>query len=237
MSNDTVTVNSGLDKEHFTASDSFIDRYFNRKISAIITAVLIKTPISANQVTVFNTFVGLFVAYLFQRGGYYNSLIAALIFQINTVIDHCDGEIARAKNQSSRFGFWLDLITDAIVGCAVVICIGFGLSASLNDNSYIMWGLVAGGGVLVSSTLVFYNAAKIKGHGSTISFATHENGKPPTVLELFVDNTINKNLSFYIIISVLIGKLDLLLIILAIGAQVHWVLVFIVVYRKRWSKS
>lgn len=237
MSKKTATVNFETNEEHSAASDSLIDRYFNRKVSAVITAVLIKTPLSANHVTILNTLVGLAVAFFFFKGGYYNSLIGALTYQANTIFDHCDGELARAKNQSSRFGFWLDLITDAVVGCAVVTCIGFGLSASLDDNSYIIWGLLAGGGVLITGVLVFYNAAKMEGVGNTISFASGEEGKPPTALESFVDNTINKNLSLYILLSVLVGKLNILLVILAVGAQIHWILVLIVVYKRRWLKN
>ncbi|MGR3318804.1 MAG: CDP-alcohol phosphatidyltransferase family protein [Candidatus Anammoxibacter sp.] len=229
--------NAETKNEHCAGSDTLIDKYFNRKVSAVITAVLLKTPLTANHVTILNTFVGLLAAFFFTKGSYYYVLAGALIYQLNTIIDHCDGEIARAKNQSSRFGFLLDLLTDTIVGSSIMVCIGLGLSSSLNNHLYFMLGIVAGMGAFVSGMLIFYNVKQMKGVSSTISFAKNNYGKPPTVLETFVDNTTNKNISLYILITVLISKLDILLIIMAIGAQIHWIIVFIVVYKKRWSKS
>ena len=231
------TVNAEIKNEHSAGSDTFIDKYFNRKISTVITSVLLKTPLSANQVTILNTFIGLFAAFFFTKGGYYYVLVGALIYQLNTIIDHCDGEIARAKNQSSRFGFLLDLLTDGIIAGAIMVCIGLGLSYSLNNHLYFLLGIIAGMGAFVSSMLMFYNAKQIKDGGNNLSFAVSNNGEPPTGLETFVDNLTNKNMSFYVLISVLIGKLDILLIIMAIGAQIHWIIVLIVLYKKRWSKS
>ncbi|MGR3218682.1 MAG: CDP-alcohol phosphatidyltransferase family protein [Candidatus Anammoxibacter sp.] len=222
--------------EHCAGSDTFIDKYFNRKISAVITAVLLKTPLTANHVTILNTFIGLLAGFFFTKGGYYNFIVGALIYQLNTIIDHCDGEIARAKNQSSRFGFMLDLLTDGFIAGAIMVCIGFGLSLSLNNHLYFILGIVAGAGAFASSMLIFYNAKQIKNGENNLNFADKNNGKPASALEIFVDNLTNKNMSFYVLVSVLIVKLNILLIIMAIGAQIHWILVFIVVYKKRWSK-
>ncbi|MGR3179134.1 MAG: CDP-alcohol phosphatidyltransferase family protein [Candidatus Anammoxibacter sp.] len=237
MSVNKEPVKDEIGNEHCAGSDTFIDKYFNRKISVVITSVLLKTPLTANHVTILNTFVGLLAAFLFTKGSYYNLLVAALVYQLNTIIDHCDGEIARAKNQSSRFGFLLDLLTDGIIAGAVMVCIGLGLSLSLNNYLYFMLGVVAGTGAFVSSMLIFYNAKQIKGGVNTVSFTGKNSGNLPTALESFVDNITNRNMSFYILISVLIGKLDILLIIMAIGAQIHWIAVLIVVYKRRWSKS
>ena len=176
--------------------------------------------------------------FFFLKGSYYNNiLIGTIIFQANTIIDHCDGEIARRKNQSSRLGFWLDVITDAVVSTAVVISAGIGLSFYLNEPSYIVWGTMAGCGILISSILVFYNAIKRDSERDSLCFAIIENGKEPTKMDTFIDGTLNKNLSFYFLLSAFTGMLHLLLIIAAIGVQVHCILIFIAVYKKRWSKN
>ena len=236
--NKTIATETKSKTPHYAATDSVIDRCCNRKVSAIITRIIVKTQITANQVTIFNVFVGIIAMFFFQKGGYYNFIIGSLVYQLNTVLDHCDGEIARLKNQSSRFGFWLDLITDAFVGSAIVISIGLGLSKSLNNDSYIIWGFLSGGGIALSSFLVFYNASKRGGKVDTICcFSDSKDGKPPTALENFIDKTLNKNLSFYILIGAIVGKLNLLLIVSAIGVQIHWILILIVICKKRWLKS
>lgn len=235
--NKTIATEIKSEKPHISETDSLIDRCFNRKISAVITGIISKTQITANQVTIYNVFVGIIAMFFFQKGGYYNFVIGSVIYQFNTILDHCDGEIARLKNQSSRFGFWLDFITDAFVGSAIVIAIGLGLSESLNNDIYIIWGLLAGGGVATSSMLVCYNTSKREEKIDTLCFSVSENGKPPSALETFVDNTLNKNLSFYILIGAIVGKLNLLIIVSAIGVQIHWILILIVICKKKWLKS
>jgi len=237
MLNSTISAESVTNKRKSIPNDGFIDKYLNRKISSFITALLIRTPVSANQVTIFNSFIGLSSIFFFMNGSYYNILIGAVIFQVNTIVDHCDGEIARQKNQSSRFGFWLDVTTDAIVSTVVVISAGIGISTYLNEPSYIVWGAMAGCGILVSSLLVFYNAVKRDSDKDSLCFAITENGKEPTKLDAFVDGTLNKNLSFYFLLSAFTGMLHLLLIIAAIGVQVHCMLILVAVYKKRWSKN
>ncbi len=229
-------INEPVGKTEDSVKDSIIDRYVNRKISAIITKGIAKTPITANQITIFNFFVGIVALFYFLKGGYYMFLTGALVYQLNTVMDHCDGDIARLKNISSKFGFWLDLITDAFIGSAVLTSIGYGCYAATNNSSFVVWGVLAGAGVLISSILVFFNILKKDDVQRSISIAGNYEKKAST-LEKFVDNTLNKNLSFYILIAALVNQLDLLLICAAIGVQIHWILILIILCKKTCSKK
>jgi len=45
-------------------------------------------------------------------GGYINLAIGAILAQVSSVIDGCDGEIARLKFQITEFGGWFDAVLD-----------------------------------------------------------------------------------------------------------------------------
>jgi phosphatidylglycerophosphate synthase len=51
-------------------------------------------------------------ALFFFLGGYSNLVIGAILAQVSSVIDGCDGEIARLKFQVTEFGGWFDAVLD-----------------------------------------------------------------------------------------------------------------------------
>jgi phosphatidylglycerophosphate synthase len=61
------------------------------------------------------------------RGDYASIVIGAAIFQVYSILDGCDGEIARAKNLESKFGEFLDNFCDFVASLLFVIALGFGL--------------------------------------------------------------------------------------------------------------
>ena len=70
----------------------------------------------------------LVVAFLFLlRGNYAGFVVATAIFQIYSILDGCDGEIARAKNLVSERGRRLDTFCDVFGNLLLVIGLGFGL--------------------------------------------------------------------------------------------------------------
>ncbi|MBW2005204.1 MAG: CDP-alcohol phosphatidyltransferase family protein, partial [Deltaproteobacteria bacterium] len=48
----------------------------------------------------------------FFLGGYSNLVIGTLLAHLSSVIDGCDGEIARLKFQVTEFGGWFDAVLD-----------------------------------------------------------------------------------------------------------------------------
>jgi len=107
--------------------DGFVSRFLNRPISRRITCVLLKLPIRPNACTI-ATFVLPVVASVFlARGDYLSVVIGAALFQAFSILDGCDGEIARAKNLESRFGERLDNFCDFLASLLYVVALGRGL--------------------------------------------------------------------------------------------------------------
>lgn len=93
-------------------SDGPISRYLNRPISTKISKLLLKKRITPNQISFFSFILSILGALLFFLGGYVDLLIGGILAQVSSVIDGCDGEIARLKFQVSEFGGWYDAVLD-----------------------------------------------------------------------------------------------------------------------------
>lgn len=108
--------------------DGFVSRFLNRPISSRITSVLVKFPVQPTAFTASIFVLPLIAAVFLQRGDYLSVLLGAVIFQIFSILDGCDGEIARAKNLESKFGERLDSLCDFLGSLIYVIALGSGLN-------------------------------------------------------------------------------------------------------------
>ena len=86
-----------------------------RHLASWVTPWLARSPISANQVTFLSMILGLGCAGAMARGEWAWTMAGALMLVFAYVLDSCDGEIARLKDQCSEFGGRLDSFADWIV--------------------------------------------------------------------------------------------------------------------------
>src|SRR5881396_3977549 len=110
--------------------DGFVSRFLNRPISRRITRFLLKVPIHPNGWTISIFVLPLIAGAFLVRGDYASVVIGAAIFQAFSILDGCDGEIARAKNLESKLGERLDYFCDFIASLLAVLALGFGLRRS-----------------------------------------------------------------------------------------------------------
>jgi len=111
-------------------SDEFINTYLIRPIAGLVVWALYSTPVTANQVTVVSTIVGLVAAFSYLKGTPEAFIIAGLFVTLKDLLDSADGQLARAKQQYSRVGRFLDSIGDFVVDAAVFGAIGWTLYQS-----------------------------------------------------------------------------------------------------------
>src|SRR5207302_5894259 len=137
-------------------TDGFFARHFDRKISGAISRQLIKTPITPNQITIFVTALGVGAGFLMSRAGDLAKVEGSLIFLLTSILDGCDGEVARAKKMTSKIGGWLDLWGDNVVHVAVFYGLGLGLYKDSGDPIYLRLGQLAVLGTLVSAMLASF---------------------------------------------------------------------------------
>ena len=111
--------------------DGFVSRHLNRPISRRVTRILLRFPIRPNTWTISIFVFSLSACPFLVHGGYFNVLIGALIFQIYSILDGCDGEIARARNLESRFGEQLDNFCDFVASVFFILSLSVGLDRSI----------------------------------------------------------------------------------------------------------
>src|SRR6059058_462772 len=110
--------------------DGFVSRFLNRPISRRITSVLLKFPIHPSTWTISICGLPLIAGVFLVRGDYVSIVIGAAIFQAFSILDGCDGEIARARNLESMFGERLDYFCDFMASLLYVLALGLGLHRS-----------------------------------------------------------------------------------------------------------
>ena len=141
------------------ASDGPVSRYLNRPLSTLLTRLLLNTNITPNHISIFSFILSILGAVFFFLEGYINLMIGGILAQISSVIDGCDGEIARLKFKVTEFGGWFDAVLDRY-GDAFLL---FGLTyhVYLTDGRflYIMIGFLAIIGTFMNS----YTADKYDG--------------------------------------------------------------------------
>jgi len=86
----------------------FVARYLNKPVSFFITRhLLCRLPFTPNQVTLGAALVGLLGA-LMVRAAARRSSCGASSCPMQSILDGCDGELARVRFQQSALGEWMD---------------------------------------------------------------------------------------------------------------------------------
>ena len=130
-------------------SEGFMSRHVERRISLAVTRRLVWTALTPNGMTGVSLAVGLAGAPFFLSGVPEWQVAGALLFLLHSILDGCDGEIARLKFQESSGGAALDFWGDNAVHVAVFSCMALGWSFASGSPWPLFLGVVA-----VASTLV-----------------------------------------------------------------------------------
>lgn len=141
-------------------SDELINTYLLRPIAGFVVRVLYPTPITPNQVTIASTVAGLIAAGFYLHHEAASTAIAGLLVTLKDLLDSVDGQLARARQQYTRIGRFLDSIGDFVVDVAVFGAIGCVLYSTTGDGWMIVLALLG----LVGTTLrvsyhVFYQTS------------------------------------------------------------------------------
>jgi len=92
--------------------EEWVDLHFFRPIGIRIARALLPTGISADQVTLWSLVIGLVAGHLFAYRDHWTNLIGFGLFVVSDVFDSADGQLARLRGTSTRFGRVLDGIND-----------------------------------------------------------------------------------------------------------------------------
>ncbi|PYI94562.1 MAG: hypothetical protein DME97_00890 [Verrucomicrobia bacterium] len=139
-----------IEKKFLRASgksqDGFVSRYLNRPISRAITRLLLRFPATPDAWTWLIFPIPVIGSLVLSHGTYSSFVWGLVLFQIFSILDGCDGEIARAKFMESERGRKLDDLFDVLSNILLVLGLGFGLRQAHPRFGwlYLVEGIVAG---------------------------------------------------------------------------------------------
>ena len=137
------------------SQDGFVSRYLNRPISRVVTRLLLRFPTTPNAWTLLIFPIPITASLILLHGTYWSFLWGLVLFQVFSVLDGCDGEIARAKFLESERGRRLDDLFDILSNILLVLGLGFGLSRQEDLGGHSGWFYVVEG--LTAATLIGVN--------------------------------------------------------------------------------
>ena len=90
-----------------------LNRYYRYPLARrLVSSVLVKTPITPNQVSILTVFFAMAAGYMVTFDDPWHLVAAAALFEMRSILDCADGTLARAKNMTSPMGHAIDGVAD-----------------------------------------------------------------------------------------------------------------------------
>ena len=140
-----------LNNSNSKINDGSISKYINRPISKWITSKITDYPLTPNQISIVVFFVSMLSGLIISMEGYFFLLLGALLAQLSSILDGCDGEIARLKLLKSKFGGWFDQVLDRYSDLFIFTGLTFHTYFIHKTLTVFFIGFIAVGGKIISS--------------------------------------------------------------------------------------
>ncbi len=184
-------------------SDGPVAGTLNRPASRFLTRYLVRTSLTPNQISLLSMVLSCLAALAFAMGGYAALALGGIVAQIASIVDGCDGEVARLKRMNSEFGGWFDTVLDRY-GDAFLL---FGLTwhVYLRDASHAALALGFAaiiGSFMNSYTAQRYDALMMARNGGGFRFRL---GRDVRVFLIFLGAIANLPLATLVIVAVVMN--------------------------------
>lgn len=215
-------------------TDGFMARHVERPISLQISRCLAPTAVTPNQITMVSVAVGLCGAPFFLSAFWPWQTVGALLLLAHSILDGCDGELARLRFQESRWGGVLDFWGDNVVHIVTFSCMAVGLSLSAAAPWPILLGAAAVLGSLGSASFVYWRQMRVKDDSGPLF--TSVSTAPNRRLARLLDAASRRDFIYLVLILALFGKSDWFLLLAALGAPIFFFLLVFLALRERLTK-
>lgn len=197
--------------------------HLNRHVSLFFTRFLVATPLHPNHVSIGILLIGLTGAYLASLGTYWMLVAASVLYQTQSVLDGCDGEMSRLTFRGSRAGEWLDTIGDDLTNYGFFGCAAYGIYRTSANPVYLGLGAIIVACGLLISAIEYRYLIKI-GSGDLLKYPIGVGGAQKSAAErTWFDRfvvPISKRDTFVLltVVFTLLGVLNVMLFAFTVGA-------------------
>ena len=160
----TKAKNYLLNNSSSKINDGSISKYINRPISQWMTSKIIDYPLTPNQISIAVFFISVFSGLIISIEGYFFLLLGALLAQLSSILDGCDGEIARLKLLESKFGGWFDRVLDRYSDLFILMGLTFHTYFIHSTLTVFFIGFIAVGGKIILSYTAYVYDSKVSAH-------------------------------------------------------------------------
>jgi len=185
-------------------TDGFMARHVERPISLFVSRRLAATAITPNQMSLISILVGICGGPFFLPSSPLMQTIGALLFLAHSILDGCDGELARLKFQQSRLGGILDFWGDNVVHSVIFACMSVGWSLSAGAAWPLALGLSAVLGTLGSAGFVYWRLMRRKDGGGALF--TSVTSAPDRPLARLLDAASRRDFIYLVVLLALFGR-------------------------------
>jgi len=203
--------------------DGYLDRLLHRRLSRPLSRRLLRLGASANVVTIVGIVVGVAGGILIGSAAAPALAAGVGLLLLSNVLDCSDGEIARAGFAESKLGHLLDVIGDTLVHLSLLA----GIARRLAADGHVppLWAmLLLGLGVLGSFAAISWSEAN---EARRHRVDTWEN----RILDAVLSPLTTRDWYVFPVLFALAGRLDVLVPAAAVGANVFWPTVLVLVRR------
>ncbi len=211
-------------------TEGFMSRHFGRKISIAISKRLVETSITPNQITLISVLIGLLGGFFMGVSRGLWQILGSLLFLTHSIMDGCDGEIARIKFSESRLGGLLDFWGDNVVHSAVFIAIAWEWWNRTQAFFPLLLAMFAVLGCLASAGMIYWKTMRFKNEKGPLY--THVSSfKEKNKLKAIADFLSRRDFIYLVVILSFFKHLDWFLICSALGTPA-FLLVLLWLYAK-----
>ena len=147
-------------------NDGSISKYINRPISKWITSKITDYPLTPNQISIVVFFISVFSGLIISIEGYFFLLLGALLAQLSSILDGCDGEIARLKLLESKFGEFFDRVLDRYSDLFILTGLTFHTYFIHKTLTVFFIGFIVVGGKIILSYTAYISDSMVSDHNS-----------------------------------------------------------------------
>jgi 1L-myo-inositol 1-phosphate cytidylyltransferase / CDP-L-myo-inositol myo-inositolphosphotransferase len=190
-------------------TEGFMSRHVERRISLALTRRLVGTSITPNAMTLVSLAVGLLGAPFFLSVDPLHQVVGSLLFLTHSILDGCDGELARLKFLESPAGARLDFWGDNLVHVAVFTSMAIGWSVAADAAWPLLLGALAVSGTAAAAVLVSRRSA----------------AAPTASTARLAEAVANRDFIYLVVLLACFGRAHWFLILVALGTPIFMLLV------------
>ena len=211
--------------------DGILTRLISRRISLAVTRRLAGTRVTPNMMTLVCLTLGLAAAWSFASPSVPRQVLGGLLFLLHSILDGCDGELARLKFQESRAGGVLDFFGDNAVHVAVFSALAVAWSRAAGAAWPLILGAFAVVGTILCAAFIYLYAMRPRAGGGPILTTVSPSRR--SRLAQVLDALARRDFIYLVMVLALFGKAYWILAPTAVGTPAFFLALLVMAFAGR----